>query len=59
MTSAPTSFDGHYYAEVVQQTGKKGWFQSDKILASGLQTVRQASLNPLRYLYLECSQAES
>ena len=25
LTNNATSFDGHYYTEVVQQTGKRGW----------------------------------
>ena len=40
LTAAPTSVDGKYYTEVVQQTGRRGWFQSDVTRAKGLQTVR-------------------
>ena len=40
MTLTSDLFDGHYYTEVVTQTGKSGWFQSDKALGTGLQTVR-------------------
>ena len=32
LTAAPNSFDGHYYTEVVTQTGRRGWFDSDRHL---------------------------
>ncbi|GAX77498.1 hypothetical protein CEUSTIGMA_g4942.t1 [Chlamydomonas eustigma] len=32
LTVQPTTFDGHYYTEVVQQVGKGGWFNSDRNL---------------------------
>eukprot|EP00798_Chlamydomonas_sp_ICE-L_P015261 gene15262-21344_t len=34
-TNTPQKFDGHYYNEVVDQTGKQGWLDSDKTLAEG------------------------
>ncbi|GAX81810.1 hypothetical protein CEUSTIGMA_g9238.t1 [Chlamydomonas eustigma] len=40
MTANPTSFDGHYYTEVVQQVGRRGWFSSDNNLnANGAVTA--------------------
>eukprot|EP00798_Chlamydomonas_sp_ICE-L_P011847 gene11847-14952_t len=33
LTAAPNSFDGHYYNEVVDNTGRRGWFSSDQTLA--------------------------
>eukprot|EP00798_Chlamydomonas_sp_ICE-L_P009970 gene9970-7847_t len=33
LTAAPNSFDGHYYNEVVDNTGRRGWFDSDDTLA--------------------------
>eukprot|EP00798_Chlamydomonas_sp_ICE-L_P004360 gene4360-14480_t len=32
-TVTPQNFDGHYYNEVVDQTGREGWLDSDKTLA--------------------------
>ncbi len=43
LTAAPTSFDGHYYNEVVDNTGRRGWFNSDTTLAAnGSPTVSLA-----------------
>ena len=40
LTAAPNSFDGHYYNEVVDNTGRRGWFSSDQTLAdNGAPTV--------------------
>eukprot|EP00798_Chlamydomonas_sp_ICE-L_P018619 gene18619-25134_t len=33
LTAAPNSFDGHFYNEVVDNTGRRGWFDSDDTLA--------------------------
>ena len=32
LTASPNTFDGHYYTEVVAQTGRRGWFTSDRAL---------------------------
>eukprot|EP00955_Chlamydomonas_euryale_P118831 366562-Chlamydomonas_euryale.AAC.8 len=33
MTAQPNSFDGHYFNEIVDGTGRRGWFGSDRNLA--------------------------
>ena len=59
LTAAPQSFDGHYYAEVVNQTGRKGWFSSDRALnAKGATTaalMQYYAANPSAFLGAWCS----
>ncbi|KAG1674464.1 hypothetical protein FOA52_003069 [Chlamydomonas sp. UWO 241] len=53
-------FDGHYYTEVVERTGRKGWFDSDRALnnddAATAPLMRAFSANHQAFLNAWCAQ---
>nr|UBZ25213.1 L-ascorbate peroxidase [Chlamydomonas sp. UWO 241] len=44
LTANDNSFDGHYYTEVVDNTGRRGWFDSDRALNNANTSPSTATL---------------